>query len=145
MCLGDVPSIRTASVGLVRFARLAPLLAEPAGLARFRLAPLRGQGMLTIPSPLVAALLQVSCGGAARGVTALPTREYLAGRGAADRAPGGRILDELEAAWEPVAPVDCTLVQVDTMPLFAAVAAPEDLVMHAELERRGVGPRRRSR
>src|SRR5882724_7827131 len=63
-CFGDVPSIRTASVGLVRFARLAPRIAEPAGLVRFRMAPLPGQGILTIPSSLVAALLQVSCGGA---------------------------------------------------------------------------------
>ena len=40
-CFGDVPNVRTASVGLVRFARLAPLLVEPAALVRFRLAPLR--------------------------------------------------------------------------------------------------------
>jgi flagellar motor switch protein FliM len=59
-CFGDVPSVVTATLGLVRFARLAPRLAEPAGLVRFRLAPLRGQGLLAIPSSLVAALLQVA-------------------------------------------------------------------------------------
>src|SRR5262245_61540708 len=70
---GDVPGVTTGTVGLVRFERLAPRLAETAGIVRFRIAPLRGQGVLTIPSSLVAALLQVACGGTARqGVTALP-------------------------------------------------------------------------
>src|SRR5215470_9940535 len=40
-CFGDVPSVHTASVGLVRFARMASRLAEPAGLVRFRMSPLR--------------------------------------------------------------------------------------------------------
>src|SRR5215470_8682006 len=62
-CFGDVPSVMLATLGLVRFARLAPRLAEPAGLVRFRMAPLRGQGVVAIPLSLVAALLQVSCGG----------------------------------------------------------------------------------
>lgn len=133
MCLGDVPSIRTASVGLVRFARLAPLLAEPAGLVRFRMTQLRGQGILTVPAPLVAALLQVSCGGAARGMAALPTREFSPVEVRLIERLASRILDELAVAWEPIATVGCSLVQVETMPLFAAVAAPEELVVHADL------------
>ena len=72
---GDTPGVTAATVGLVRFARLAPSLAETAGLVRFRMPPLRGQGVLTIPPSLVAALLQVSCGGTVREVAALPPRE----------------------------------------------------------------------
>src|SRR5262249_26954090 len=74
-CFGDVPTVTTPTVGLVRSERLAARLAEPAGLVRFRMAPLRGQGILTVPSSLVATLLQVSCGGGARQVAALPSRE----------------------------------------------------------------------
>src|SRR5262245_56626829 len=77
-CFGDVPSIVVATLGLVRFARLAPRLAEPAGLVSFRLSPLRGQGLLTLPASLVAASLQVSCGGEARRVSAAPAREFSA-------------------------------------------------------------------
>jgi flagellar motor switch protein FliM len=130
---GDVPVVRTATLGLVRFGRLAARLAEPSGLVRFRMTPLRGQGLLTIPSPLVAALLQVSCGGVARQIAALPAREFSQVELRLVERIAVRVLAELGAAWAPVASVDCALVQVETTPLFAPVAAPEDLVVHAEL------------
>lgn len=132
-CFGDVPSVRTATVGLVRFARLTPRLAEPAGLVRFHMAPLRGQGILTIPSSLLAALLQVSCGGVPGPASPLPAREFSAVELRMLERLAAQVLAELRAAWEPVAPVDPTLSQVETSPLFAAVAAPEELVVHAEL------------
>jgi flagellar motor switch protein FliM len=132
-CFGDVPSVVTATLGLVRFDRLAPRLAEPAGLVRFHLSPLRGQGVLTIPSSLVAALLQVSCGGAGRSVTTLPARDFSPIELRLIERLATRVLAELRAAWEPIAPVECSLARVETTPLFANVAAPDELVVHAEL------------
>jgi flagellar motor switch protein FliM len=131
-CFGDVPTVMTATVGLVRFSRLAARLAEPAGLVRFRLAPLRGQGLLALPSSLVAALLQVSCGGAARQVPAAPSRELSAVELRLIEPLATRVLAELASAWEPITRLDCTLAGVETTALFAAVAAPDDLVVHAD-------------
>jgi flagellar motor switch protein FliM len=130
---GDVPGVTTATVGLVRFERLAPQLADTAGLVRFRIAPLRGQAVLTIPSSLVAALLQVSCGGNARQVAALPAREPSAVELRLIERLAVRLLAELDAAWEPIAHLECSLVRVETTPLFAAIAAPDELVVHADL------------
>jgi len=132
-CFGDVPSVRTASVGLVRFSRLGPRFAEPAGLVRFRLAPLRGQGIITIPAPLVAMMLQISCGGAAGQAATLPTREFTPVELRLIERLAVRVLAALRAAWEPITPLDGSLVQVETMPLFAAVAAPDELVVHTEI------------
>jgi flagellar motor switch protein FliM len=42
-------------------------------------------------------------------------------------------LAELAAAWEPIAPLETSLVRVETTPLFAAIAAPDALVVHADL------------
>jgi flagellar motor switch protein FliM len=130
---GDTPGVTAATVGLVRFARLAPSLAETAGLVRFRMPPLRGQGVLTIPPSLVAALLQVSCGGTVREVAALPPREPSAVELRLIERLAVRVLAELVAAWEPIAHLDCSLVRVETTPLFAAIAAPDELVVHADL------------
>lgn len=130
---GDVPAVMLRSLALVRFERLAPRLAEPAALVRFRMAPLRGQGILTVPSPLVAALLQVSCGGPAGTATTLPSREFSAVELRLVERLAARVLGELRAAWEPIAPLDLTLARVETTTLFTTVAAPDELVVHAEL------------
>lgn len=130
---GEVPGVTMATVGLVRFGRLAPRLAEAAGLVRLRLAPLPGQAVLTIPPPLVAALLQVSCGGTARQVAALPAREPSPVEIRLIERFATRVLAELAAAWEPIARIECRLVRVETTPLFAAIAAADELVVHADL------------
>jgi flagellar motor switch protein FliM len=130
---GDVPAVMPRTVGLVRFERLASRLAEPAGLVRFRMTPLRGHGILTVPSPLVAALLQVSCGGPAGQATPLPSREFSSVELRLIERLASRILAELRAAWEPVAAIDVALTRVETTPLFATIAAPDELVVHAEL------------
>jgi flagellar motor switch protein FliM len=130
---GDVPAVMLRTLGLVRFERLAPRLAEPAGLVRFRMAPLRGYGLLTVPSPLVAALLQVSCGGSAAQASPLPSREFSSVELRLIERLASRILAELRAACEPVAMVDFALTRVETTPLFATIAAPDELVVHAEL------------
>lgn len=132
-CFGDVPSVRTASVGLVRFARLAPVLTDPAVLVRFRLTPLRGQALLAIPRSLVAAMLQVACGGASGQTAAVPAREPSPVELRLIERLAGQLLAELRDAWRPVAALECGLVQVDATPLVAAVAAPDELVVHAEL------------
>jgi flagellar motor switch protein FliM len=129
---GELPSVTTATVGLVRFERLTARLAEPAGLLRFRLSPLRGHGVVAIPASLVGALLQVACGGAP-GQAGLPAREFSAVEVRLLERFGSRVLAELRSAWEPVAALDCGLASVETNPLFAKVAAPEELVLHVEL------------
>jgi flagellar motor switch protein FliM len=130
---GDVPAVTTGPIELVRFARLAPRLAENAGLVRFRLAPLRGQGVLAIPAPLVAALLEVSCGGTARPATATPAREPSAVELRLIERLAARLVSELVAAWEPIAPLEASFVRVETTPLFAAVAGPDELVVQADI------------
>jgi flagellar motor switch protein FliM len=131
--VGEAPSVATTMVGLVRFERLAARLAEPAALVRFRLSPLRGYGLLSVPTGLVGLLLQSSCGGAPNGATPLPVREFSPIEVRLIERLAGRMLAELAAAWAPVAPVDCSLVRVEANPLFAKIAAPEELVVHAEL------------
>ena len=138
-CFGDLPNVRTASVGLVRFGRLAPLLVEPTALVRFRLTPLRGQAILTIPPPLLAAMLQAACGGPAGSAPALPVREFSPVELALIERFASRVLAALRAAWQPIVDLGGGPVQVDTTPLLAAVAAPEELVVHAELTIAGAG------
>jgi flagellar motor switch protein FliM len=129
---GEFPSVTVGTVGLVRFDRLAARLAEPAGLVRFELSPLRGHGLVAVPASLVGALLQVACGGAP-GVAGLPAREFSNVEVRLVERFGARVLAELGRAFEPVASLGCRLVCVETSALFAKIATPEELVVHAEL------------
>jgi flagellar motor switch protein FliM len=43
-----------------------------------------------------------------------------------------RVLAELDAAWEPIARLESSLARVETTPLFAAIAVPDELVVHAD-------------
>ena len=97
--IGEAPSVTPAMLGLVRFERLAAALAEPVALVRFRLAPLRGHGLLSIPTPLVSALLQAACGGAASPATPLPARELSPVEVRLIERFAARMLAELELAW----------------------------------------------
>ena len=114
-CFGEVPSVTLSMLGLIRFERLAGRLAEPGGLVRFRLAPLRGTGLIAVPSALVAALLQVSCGGASGGSAPLPAREFSAVELRLLERLAVRILAELAHAWAPVAALDPVRGRLQTM------------------------------
>jgi flagellar motor switch protein FliM len=131
--LGDVPSVSVPSTQLVRFERALGGIGAHAGLVRFRLAPLRGHGLLVVPAPVVATLLQVACGGTAGRTTELPAREFSPIEQRLIERLAQRVLAELRLAWEPVAPVECAYVRTETSPLFATIAATDELVVVAEL------------
>ncbi|HXJ35880.1 MAG TPA: FliM/FliN family flagellar motor switch protein [Candidatus Eisenbacteria bacterium] len=130
---GDVPGVTVTATDLVRFERVLGKLEQPVGLVRFRLTPLRGHGLLAVPASLVGALLQVACGGTAGRAVAMPVREFSAIEQRLIERLAQRVLAELHAAFEPVASVECGYVRIESSPLFATIAAPDELVVQVEL------------
>jgi flagellar motor switch protein FliM len=131
--------VTPAAASLVRFERLAPALAEPIVLVRFRMAPLRGCGLLAIPTSLLGVLVQTACGGASSPATPLAARELSPIEVRLIQRFAAGMLAELEVAWAPVAAVECAVVRVEANPLFARIAAPEELVVQADLAIAGAG------
>jgi flagellar motor switch protein FliM len=130
---GDMPGVTVAATERVRFARVLEAVTAPAGLVRFGLSPLRGQGLLVVPAPMVGVLLQVACGGTSDGTVEVPAREFSAIELRLIERLAHRVLAELRLAWQPVAAVDCAYVRTETSPLFATIAAPDELVVAADL------------
>jgi len=130
---GQVPAVTIEGVEIMKFASFSERLAQPVGLLVFRLSPLRGQGLLVIRPPFLSAVLQIVFGGMpGRKLTAV-SREFSAIEQRVMERVGRRILEELRAAWKPVAPLECSLDRIETNPLFAAVAASHELVMHVDV------------
>jgi flagellar motor switch protein FliM len=131
--LGKLPQVAVAGLELVKYARVLERLAPPLTLQLFRLAPLRGHGMLILQGPLAAALLEVAFGGSAARSRPVAGREFSPIELRALERLGGRVLADLQLAWRPLATLEPTLVRSETNPLFAPVAAVQDLVVLLDL------------
>jgi flagellar motor switch protein FliM len=130
---GHVPNVTVQTCELVKFGGYMERLQQPVGLQFFRLTPLRGQGMLVLRAPLLAAVLQVMFGGTLSRKTTPATREFSAIEQRVLERIGTRVLADLKEAWRPVAPLDCAYLRTETNPLFANICAVHELVLHVEL------------
>jgi len=130
---GQIPEVVARGAQMVRYESVLTKLEPPVGLQLFRLAPLRGNGMLVVTPPLVAAFLQVVFGGDPARLTPIPAREFSAIELRALERLGARILAELREAWAPVEAIEFAFVRSEPNPQFAGVAAPQDLLLVIEL------------
>jgi flagellar motor switch protein FliM len=132
--LGQLPEVQVTAIELVKFAGLTGRLPRPVGLQLFRMAPLRGQGMIVVTPPLMAALLQVFCGGSPARATAIAGRDLSAIEQRVLERMGARVLADLQEAWRPVVPLQVSFVRSETNPLFAAIALGQELVLRVALD-----------
>ncbi len=130
---GQIPQVTPHTPQLVKFGSFVERLPTPVCLPLFRLAPLRGQGMLVASPALVGALLQVFFGGNPSRKSPPPTRQYSAIEQRVLERLARRLLADLHEAWAPVGEVECGFVRTETNPSFAVIAAPHDLVLVLEL------------
>ena len=130
---GQLPQVSVESVELVKYGTLTARLPRPVSLVLFRLAPLRGQGLLVVTPPLVSALLQVFFGGSPSRGTPVAEREFSPIEQRVLERLGLRVLHELRDAWRPVEPIECGMERSETNPQFATIATPQDLVLLIEL------------
>ncbi len=130
---GQMPIVTVQGADLVRFGAFLARLPRPVYLHLFKLAPLRGQGILTVTPTVVAALLQVFFGGSPGRRTALPAREYSPIEQRILDRVGARLLADLRDAWRPLEALECTLVRAEANPFFATICAMDDLVLDVDL------------
>jgi len=130
---GQVPGVSAHGLELIGFASLLERLPEPVGLVLFRLAPLRGQGMIAVTAPLVGTLLQVFFGGDPGRKTPLPAREFSAIELRVIERLALRVLGDLREAWRPLVPLEAGFVRLETNRAFATIAEPKDPVVVLDL------------
>jgi len=131
---GRIPAVAVSGVELVKFGRITDRLTQPVSLQLFRLAPLRGQGMVVLRGPLVGTLLQVFFGGSLARTTPVAEREFSSIEQRALERFGARVLADLREAWRPVAVLDFTRTRSETNPAFAPIAAAQDLVVQLDVQ-----------
>lgn len=131
--LGQVPRVACRAADLVKLTTVMARLVPPVALQIFRLTPLRGHGMLAIGAPLAAAVLETVFGRPPGRQPAPLAREFSALEQRVLERLGERVLANVGEAWRPLVALEPRYVRTETNPLFAAIAAPEDLVLALEL------------
>jgi len=138
--LGTLPSVAVGAMELRKFGGFMQKLEPATSMQLFRMAPLRGQGMLVSSPGLVATLLQIAFGGRPNRKVAIAGRELSAIELRVLERLAARVLADFADAWRPVAAVDFAFQRSESNPRFAAIAAAQDLtlVLDMRIEIEGV-------
>lgn len=117
------------TIEVIKHSELIDRLAMPSLLTLARLKPLYGTVLIAVDADLVGLMVESRFGGNGRlPLAAIPNREFAPLEYRAIRLVVERLLDQLAAAWEPVAAFVPEIVRHEVKPAFAAIASPSDLV-----------------
>jgi flagellar motor switch protein FliM len=118
------------AIEVIKHGDMIDRLAVPSHLTLVTLKPLTGTVLIAIEPALVGIIVESRFGGTGRmPVVALPDREFAPIEQQAMGRIVERLLDQLAAAWRPVAAVLPEIVRHETKPAFAAIAASTDFVI----------------
>ena len=122
----DVTISSTESVTFDEFSRSIPL---PSSLNIFKMAPLKGSGLLVMEGPLVFAFVDTFFGGKGGGQVKPEGKDFTPIETRIIEKVIGIILGDLEHAWLDVHKIRMVLARSEMDPQFAAIAKPNDSVM----------------
>jgi len=131
---GQMPEVRVSALELERLVTFTSRLPQPVSLQLFRMAPLRGQGMLVVHPALAGGLLQTLFGGSLGRPTKLAARDFSAIEQRVLERLGAQVLRAFAEAWRPVEPVECAFVRSETNPQFATIVGAQDLVVRLDVD-----------
>jgi len=124
----QVVDVDTAFVDQTTYAEFIMSLSNPACSYQFTLGPTNGQVVLDVAMPVVFAAVDRIFGGkgASEGVQARQMTPIE--MGVINRI-AKRMIEDVEATWEPVLPVEISDVELETNPEFMQITAPNEIVI----------------
>ena len=124
----QVVDVDTAFIDQTTYAEFIMSLSNPSCSYQFTLGPTNGQVVLDVAMPIVFAAIDRIFGGkgASEGVQARQITPIE--MGVIDRI-AKRMIEDLEATWEPVLPVEISDVELETNPEFMQITAANEIVV----------------
>lgn len=116
-------------VRIMKFAEHVQTLSLPTSLNMVRVAPLRGNGLFVLDSPLVFALVETYFGGDGQLQAAIEGREFTAMENRVVRLTLDRCFEDMTDAWSPVLAINFEYVGAEVNPQFANIVSPTELVV----------------
>ena len=125
--LRTVSHVALTSVSQVSYDNYVKDAPNPALLAMLNLEPLPGAGLLQIPLPVAMSVIDRLLGGSGSGP--YPLRPLTDIEDTLIRELLDRGLKELRSAFESLVALEPRIVQIESNPQFAQIAAPSDMVV----------------
>lgn len=132
--LRAVSTMTLTSVDQMTYDEFVRQTPNPTVMAILSLEPLNGAGILQIPMHLAMAIVDRMLGGSGTG--AFPSRPLTEIEGTLMRTIIDRALAELSYSYESLVELEPAIVQFESNPQFAQVAAPSDMVVVSTYETR---------
>ena len=121
--------VSTVSTDTIKFGDFQNSLPFPSCLHIFSMEPLRGYGLVVVENKLISAVIDTIFGGTGTQTTKIRGRDFSS---IEIRMIKGMIisaLKDLEKSWRPVHTLKTKLVRPEINPQFAAIVAPNDIVL----------------
>ncbi len=123
-----VVDVDTAFVDQTTYAEYIASLSNPTTSYQFTLGPTNGQVIIDIPPALVCAFVDRIFGGRGSSQGATPRQVTPIEIGVINRIVK-RVIEDLEATWEPILPVNIHNIELETNPEFMQITAANEIVI----------------
>ena len=123
-----VVDVDTAFVDQTTYAEFIMSLSNPSCSYQFTLGPTSGQAIIDVAMPIVFASVDRVFGGKGSSQGVDPRQVTQIEIGVINRI-AKRIIEDLEATWSPILPVEITDIELETNPEFIQITAASEIVI----------------
>ncbi len=123
-----IVDVDTAFVDQTTYREFIMSLSNPSCSYQFTLGPTNGQVIIDVPLPLVSAFVDRTFGGKGSSQGAEARQITPIEIGIINRIIK-RVIEDLEATWEPILPVDIYDIELETNPEFMQITAAQEIVV----------------
>lgn len=127
--LRKIASLNHASTDFLKFGEFVNTLPMPTCMSVLRFSTLRGSALFVIESKLAYALVDSFFGGDDRPYSKVEGKDFTPIEISIVRKVVDLAIDDLEAAWESIHPIECSFVRTEVNPQFVGIVPPTDVVI----------------
>ena len=121
--------VSTISTDTIKFGDFQSSLPFPSCLHIFSMEPFRGHGLVVVENKLISAVIDTIFGGTGTQKTKIMGRDFSSIEIRMIKSMIISALEDLEKSWRPVHTLTTKLVRPEINPQFAAIVAPNDIVL----------------
>ncbi len=127
--LRKIASLNHASTDFLKFGEFINTLPMPTCMSVLRFSTLRGSALFVLESKLAYALVDSFFGGDDRPYSKVEGKDFTPIEISIVRKVVDLAIDDLEAAWESIHPIECSFVRTEVNPQFVGIVPPTDVVI----------------